>query len=307
MVKKFFDIRIDNSGGEARLILIDKFKGGKGILKNSNSALIRPYKHYLEDKTKLGLIKYVLIHEDDDYYVLGTFVRTSIGRILFFPGLINREVQKSIGNGYNKKTKEDVDTLGQKVDHHTLKPNLKSCHLKFDNRNIEFKNQQTSKITNSLFLWTHYQISSFKEFELLPEFMKISLKIPSNPLELVSILPDIRDSRDNVIDVIKFTEKSDHPFFLTLQIFVSPNREQNLDGILARIEDSPSFVVVPKKQDRVNAKLKKITLDGFDGCIWVVVYKVSGHLTIGHFMMSGEKMQKKHILPNKMISKSQLT
>ena len=63
MAKKFFDISPVNTSKGAYLKITDRFGKGVGITHDEGSALVRPYRRFLEDRTKIGSVKYVCFKE----------------------------------------------------------------------------------------------------------------------------------------------------------------------------------------------------------------------------------------------------
>src|SRR3990172_8135962 len=222
MVKKFFDISVVNQKNGTKLKITDRFGRGEGLNQDPESALIRPYKKFLDDKSSIGSVKYICINENG-YYILGSFVYTVTKRILFFPATKAKKIVRSMGNPIKKN---DSNNLIENLDHITLEPNFRTWHVKLFDRETWYPTQQTREIDNSLFLWAQFQVKSLTELEKLPERNEIYLEIPNEPLELASILPTIRDSRDNAINVIPFDEKIDQSFFWVFQIFVSKSKEK---------------------------------------------------------------------------------
>jgi len=298
MAKKFFDISPVNTSKGAYLKITDRFGKGVGITHDESSALVRPYRRFLEDRTKIGSVKYVCFKEKEKYFILGSFVFTSKKRILFFPGIRERKLARPPGKPIKEKLRQisSSEIIGTPIDHITINPVFKKWHVKLLDRETWFKEQQTMKINNSLYLWCQLQIKSLNELEPLPEKQEVLLKITDNPLELVTILPTLRDSRDDTIDVIHLEDKTTDSFFWAFQIFVSRTKDENFPNLLpTRINRLP-YVVVDDSRATQKDAIKRIELEGFNGTIWLRTYKIPGKMTEGTFLMSGGGIPKQFVV-----------
>jgi hypothetical protein len=170
MAKKFFDISVAKTKEGPRLKLVDRFSKGIGVSNNNNSALVRPYKRFLNDRTDIGSVKYIFHRDNNRYYVLCSVVYTKGKRILLFPGDIGRTVVRTPGKPIRKKTKQNTsEYIDQTLDHLTVEENLQSWHIKLLDRNIWYKGQRTKRINNSLFFWFQWQLRSLNDIEPVPE------------------------------------------------------------------------------------------------------------------------------------------
>ena len=298
MTKKFFDISPVNTPEGPFLKITDRFGKGVGITHDENSALVRPYRRFLEDRTKIGSVKYICFKEKNNYFVLGSFVFTSKKRILFFPGTRGRKLVRPPGKLIKEKLKQtSSEIIGTSIDHITLEPVFKKWHVKLLDRETWFKAQQTMEINNSLYLWCQLQIKSLNELETLPEKQEVFLKIPDNPLELVTILPILRDSRDDTIIVIHLEDETTDPFFWAFQIFVSSTKVVNFPNLLPTRINRPPYVFVDDSRPTQKDTIKQIELEGFNGAIWLRTYKIPGKMTEGTFIMSGDGIPKQFVVP----------
>ena len=298
MAKKFFDISLVNTPEGSFLKITDRFGKGIGISHDENSALVRPYRRFLEDRTKIGSVKYICFKEKNNYFVLGSFVFTSKKRILFFPGTVGKKLVRSPGKPIKEKLKQTPsEIIETSVDHITIEPALKKWHVKPLDRETWFKTQQTLEINNSLYLWCQLQIKSLNELEPLPEKQEVFLKIPDNPLELVTILPILRDSRDDTVIVIHLEDETADPFFWAFQIFVSDTKNANLPNLLPTRINKPPYVFVDDSRITPKYATTQIELEGFNGSIWLRTYKIPGKMTEGTFIMSGGGIPKQFVVP----------
>src|SRR6266516_243248 len=83
------DSQID-SNGESYIPLVYDFPRGTVNSINENSALVKPFRRILakEDGKPCGKVVFAFYQEGDyEYFVLGSFVKTLGGQILFFPGM----------------------------------------------------------------------------------------------------------------------------------------------------------------------------------------------------------------------------
>ena len=100
MAKAFFEISLVTTDEGPSLKVTDRFSVGSGTCTDQNSALVRPYRKFLADRTEIGRCHYVFYRKEQQYFVLGALVYTAGKRLAFFPGaqgktLVRELLQKS--------------------------------------------------------------------------------------------------------------------------------------------------------------------------------------------------------------------
>lgn len=83
--------KMDNNG-QPYLPLVYEFPIGSGDSVSDSSALVRPFRRVLEKGKPMGTICYIFYQEEETYFVLGALVYSENGRILFFPGGLDRRM-----------------------------------------------------------------------------------------------------------------------------------------------------------------------------------------------------------------------
>jgi hypothetical protein len=276
-----------NDQGEKKLDLIDRFRGGRGINRDQNSVLNRPYRTAIKEGKPIGSIKHVLVKEGDLYYVLGVFVTTG-ARLLFFPGDTGRFLRRSPGPQIKGETNQAEEVI---VDHMTLESNLESWHIKMSNREIKYGSMRTGKVDNTFYLWFQMQIGSLDQFESLPQENHLYMEIdPDRGLDYVRLLSMIKNSRNREIKVIALNEISKEEFW-AFQFFVT----KSMDAILPQVRrvnvNRPPYVVVDDDQQTGKGEIRsQVKLEGF-GSIWIRAYTVNGTVhDESCFIISGEEV-----------------
>jgi len=184
MGKGFFDISPFKTSEGSFIKITDRFGKGVGISKDENSSLVRPYRRFLEDGTKVGLVKYICLKDKEKLFVLGSLVYTSKKRILYFPGTIAKKIIRPPGKLIKENLNKDYsnEITEPNIDHITLELNFRKWHVKLLDRDEWYTSKQTREINNSLYFWFQLQIKSLHELEPLPEKQEVLVKIPNNPL-----------------------------------------------------------------------------------------------------------------------------
>jgi len=222
--KEFHDISEAFTEDGKKLALIDRFRQGRGINKDQNSVLVRPYRRAFEEGKPIGSIKHVLVKIGDLYYVLGIFVDTG-ERLLFFPGDTGRFLARSPGPQIKGETNHTEEVI---VDHMTLESNLKSWHIKMSDREMEYGKMSPGKVDNTFYLWFQMQIGSLNQLEPLPLENHIYLEIKGERIkDYPRLLLMIKNSRNREIDVIPLNEKISKEEFWAFQFFVTKSMNAN--------------------------------------------------------------------------------
>ena len=113
MAKGFFEIGVVSTDKGQHFHVADRFPFGSGSSDDQNSALVRPYRKFLLDRSTIGNVRYVFLRENDRYFILAALVHTKAGRILFFPGVRGRTVSRESGP-IRRRGPNDADRV---IDH----------------------------------------------------------------------------------------------------------------------------------------------------------------------------------------------
>jgi hypothetical protein len=264
-----------DEAGDSYLPLIYDFPLGKNISVDDNSALVRPFRRVLEKGKPIGTINYVFYQENNDYFILGSFVYSDRQRIIFFPGILDRRMTIS---------PEGDEVLGKgilrHIDHLSLESSLRTCHLTLlekETLHAKYNKFNTKWLQDDMFYWFSMSIQDAWKLEPAPMTQEIRLKW-HNFSDLKRRYSIIMNSRGD--SIFNITRVDDHPqeqFIINFEFFVS--RRQSREYIPQSGIYHTGLVPTVKMKDQrkeIMSRFHHILLKKFRGSLWIRVSKITG-------------------------------
>jgi hypothetical protein len=266
--------RLDNNG-QPYLPLVYRFPIGEGDSVSENSALVRPFKRVLEKGKPMGTIGYIFYQEAKAYFVLGALAYSENGRILFFPGGIDRRVTLS---------PDGKEILGKgilhNIDHLSLESNYRNYHvtlLEKGDDNARYSRLNTQRIKDDMFFWFAISFKDTSTLEPAPRTQEIRLR-GHNLSDLKRRYSIIEKSRgDCIFNGIFVDDRPQEQYFINFEFFVSlrqsreytPPQNVRHTGLapITKFEDQRKMVM---------ARVHPVLLKGFSGMLWVQASKIIG-------------------------------
>ena len=200
---------------------------GKGISSNNDSALARPYHKILTKGAPMGTVAPIFYKEDENYFVLGTFVQSDKKKILFFPGLIHRRVTIS--------PKGEVllrNGILHHVDHYTLEPDLRTFHITLEEKEtkkIRYEKRNTKRVKDDMIFWFAISIQRANRLEAAPKAQEIEL-VCYNKKDYTRRSQIIMNSRGgSTFNVVEVKDDSSEPYFVNFEFFVSQRQSKDYE------------------------------------------------------------------------------
>ena len=80
---------------------------------DQDSALVRPFHKAMHDQKPVGAINYIFYEEGKNYFILGRLVYSPGNKIIFFPGIVDTRLIRSVEEGeiLSKGILHNVDHL----------------------------------------------------------------------------------------------------------------------------------------------------------------------------------------------------
>lgn len=279
--------KIENENFSIKLAY--NFTLGKGTNHDQNSILIRPFNKLLELGSLPGKVNFLSLMENKQFYILGAFCRTQ-KRILFFPCIREHEISKDTDIKINN---QKIDT---KIDHISLENSLLKWHISFLKKkefNTNAYTQRTFSINNDLFLWFVWRFKSVENLELVPLEQEIVLNGKEEEVKrrAALMMESIRASHSAAC----FSdEQPSEPFFWNIEFFVSKTRELNFPPVPGYCLSDPASIVKDQREFGEGGVFW-LSIDDFDGLIWVRVSKLIGSLLSDHVIIPPSETFKKMV------------
>lgn len=256
---------------------LSKTKFGQGKVTSTSCALARPYRQLLEEGKPVGRINYVFFKVNNwPSHILGSLCFTPGHRLLFYPGLTERQVNWSYSQGEFK----NMRSTGS-VDHMTLEKDFRSWHmtiLELDGTKKEHLQASKVKVVdkNTIF-WFGLSIQDTSVLETTPE--ELTLVFTSPPNDSNRRVKTLLEARENAIfhltTLDNMTLSRDE--FLHFDFFVGP---PNIDH-----KNLPCFVPIREPivsgysqalREGTPFRSHPVSLEGVSRKVWIVVSKHVG-------------------------------
>jgi hypothetical protein len=268
------DPLIDETG-ESYIPLMYTFPLGDEMSVNQNSVLVRPFYKVLKEGKPMGTISYIFYQENEDYFILGSFIYTK-RRLIFFPGVTDRRLMFTSEQG-------DMAARNQIVDHYSLESDLRTYHLTLEGKEIhgtKHPKMNTIRVKDDMFLWMCFGIKTAEMLEKAPKTQEIRLK-GFNQVDIRRRSKLIEDARGECIfNVVKVKENPETEFYINIEIFVSSIQSRNYLPPENVYSVGLSLYDTVLKEDRkyIPTRLHYSLLKGYSGALWIRVTKLKGKL-----------------------------
>jgi hypothetical protein len=228
----------------------------------------------LKEGKPMGTISYIFYQDKASYFILGCFVYTK-KRILFFPGITNRQL-------LNSSDHIDLTDKNHFVDHYSLEESLRTYHLTLVNKRqtgAKYPKMNTIRVKENMFLWLCFGIKSADMLETAPKTQEIRLKA-RNPADLKRRQKFIDDARGGIFNVVKVKEEPDSDFYINFEVYVSTkqSKEELPPEVGYHVAMSNYDTLTKEDREQIPVRLHYVLLKGFSGCLWVRVSKLKGTL-----------------------------
>jgi hypothetical protein len=271
-----FDPLIDDDG-QAYVPLMYVFPFGQVLGVNQDSALVRPFHKALQDGKPVGKINYIFYEEGKDYFILGSFVYSPGNKIIFFPGIIDTRLIRSVEEG-------EILSKGilHNVDHISLESNLRVYHMTLKQKKIDgskYPRKNTHPVKDDIFLWFSMGIRNNKVLEKAPKTQEIKLKW-NDYAELKRKFRFIDESRGNAnFNVTCVNDQPEENYYINFEFFVSPSfHPKDAPTDIGIYHVGLSYSTKPDTRPKIMTRLHSIDLGGFSGSLWIRVSKIIGKL-----------------------------
>jgi len=252
---------------------------GEGSSESMSSALARPFTQLAETGNIVGRINYVFFDANKwPTHVLGSLCLAPSERVLFFPGLLERNVVWQ----YAGASFKGIQSRGL-VDHLTLEKGFQKWHvtiLESDRtKKTRLQSFPTKRVSEQVTFWFGLSIQGLTLLETTPA--KLTMTFPAPPSDSIRRGEELIKARE---DAVFHITTMDHGSlsereFVHFDFFIGPDDTD--------IEALPCFV--PTKEPLVHNYAKPFTdgwhfrghpvsLEGMSMKVWIVVSKHVGDL-----------------------------
>lgn len=260
-----------DSTGELCIPIHYDFPIGRGPSLDENSALVKPFINILKEGKPPDEISFVFHQENEnDYFVLGSFVKTLGNRILFFPGLkFSRIVHTPTGRDLTNQELHNID-------HFTLEKNLNQWHITLVQKSIhgaKYPSLKTKRVNNNSILWFLMAIRYPTMLESMPKTQEYLLKGPS--MDMKRRLENMTKSVEGKQFHVTFVKSPSLPSFLNFEIFVNSR---------GRLDPPQDVFVIPSPISTCSSNMQEIRSRVHDfsldesSLISIRVYRIIGSI-----------------------------
>jgi hypothetical protein len=243
---------------------------GSGKTTSIDCALVRPFRQFLEDKKSIGKITYVLLFQGGVYpsHILGSFCYTHGNRLLFFPGLVQRNVRWA-----NFKSFKNVEGIGS-IDHVTLEEHNKSGHFtileqgKKIDKKLWLPNFKTNDKTT--YFWFGLSVMNIGVFEQTPEQYSVGLSYDVDDDKNITalIMEAVKSQKQQVLRLNKVYNKES---YLHFEFLFGP---KDLDISKLTLNLPPNVSISNPSQiltEGLPITAYPIEIEGIKGTLWITV------------------------------------
>jgi hypothetical protein len=260
-----------DSTGELYIPIHYDFTNGRGPSLDENSALVKPFRNILKDGRPPDEISFVFHQEsENDYFVLGSFVKTIGNRILFFPGLRFSKIVH---------TPTGIDLTNQEshnIDHFTLDENMNRWHVTLVQKSdldTRYPSLKTKKVNNNSFFWFLMAVRDPTMLEVMPKTQEYMLKGP--PADMKRRFENLTKSVEAKHFQVTCVKSPSLPSFLNFEIYTSSGGELNPPRDVFVI---PSPISASSRNiQQIHSRVHDFSLDQ-SSSISIRVYKIIGSL-----------------------------
>lgn len=252
------------------------FPIGIGNSVSENPALVRPFKKVLEQGKPMGTIGYIFYQEEEIYFVFGALVYSENGRILFFPGGIDRRM--TVSPEGNEILRQGVL---QNIDHLSLESNCRNYHVtlleKRNTNSPRYSRMNTHGVKEDMFFWFAMSIRDVSVLELAPRTQEIRLKGHTwNELKRKYSFID-KSRGDCIFNAVFVDDKPQERYFINFEFYVSLRKSREYTPP-ENVYHTGLVPVTQFKEQRkkVMTRVHPVLLKGFSGMLWVRVSKIVG-------------------------------
>jgi hypothetical protein len=259
---------------------VGKRKFGQGQTSSMFCALARPYRQLIGEGKPVGRINYVFFHVNEwPSHILGSLCFTPGQRLLFYPGLTERQVRWSYLQGELK----DIRSAGS-VDHITLEKGYKSWHMTIlESDGTKKDHMQSSKvkvIDKNMIFWFGLSLQDASALEITPE--ELSLTFPSPPRDSDRRIKELLEARENALFHLttlnaKTQSKNE---FIHFDFFVGPpDLIHEILPCFAPIRKPIVFGYSQTLKEGTPFRNHPVSLEGISKKVWIVTSKHIGQLS----------------------------
>jgi hypothetical protein len=262
-----------DSNGQLYLPLVYSFPIGIGNNVSENSALVRPFKKVLEKGKPMGTIGYIFYQEEEIYFVFGALVYSENGKILFFPGGIDRRMTLSPEG--NEILRQGVL---QNIDHLSLESNYRNYHVtlleKSNTNSPKYPRMNTYRVKEDMFFGSQWASGTYPFLNLHPE-IRIKGRTPNELKRKYSFIDKSRG--DCIFNAVFVDDKPQERYVINFEFYVSLRKSREY----TQPENICHTGLVPvtqfkEQRKKVMARVHPVLLKGFSGMLRVRVSKIVG-------------------------------
>lgn len=273
------------------LKLAHEFTTGQGYSKSLDSILFRPLKKVIEEGSNLGKVYNIFFRQDNTDFLFGAFSVTD-KRLLFFPPMAMHRIDFDLTDIQIKNAMIDTQ-----LDHISLDSDLIKWHYSYKDKNIhnvKTNSQRTIKVDNNFFLWFVWRFKSIQNLEKLPQKHEFYLSGEHKPevKRRAQVMIDAVNSHDH--PMLLCNDPISEEYFWNVEFFITKNIDDNLPNFPSYACHDKSSIVKEEDGNMKEGKgINKISIDSFEGTIWIRIDKQRGSLKTDHVFISPSRNYEK--------------
>ena len=242
---------------------------GKGVCQDESSVLLRPFDRLKKSSVQQEEIKILFFQATDSQLpssLLGVFLFSNKGRIIFFPGLRDRTATKTSKSG---------DVWNKLIHHLTVDEDLKGLHVTTRGSQEHESFGQPKVLSEQLLHLFAMSIQNTDKLENTPEFAKMTVSTTDSDSER-------RLSRfENAVRKAKHEQivlNQEYQGFLHFDFYLDQRAIKDSSKFLSNLPLSSEFHKLELPDEMDKCRLHSITLDRLEGEIVVKACRFRGTL-----------------------------
>lgn len=261
---------------EKDLVLTGEFNVGESFVNSKDNSIARPFRKILTTGEPNSNVCHVFVKDTDGkYYTLGSLVRTPRGdhgfgeRLLFFPGLRDRELQ----------IEEDDMT----VDHMTAEEDG-SWHITAynseDEKEYPLSNNSIDELDDKPDFWMSLACKEINTLEKTPAQVKFQYSVPASDTKrrMNEITRKWNEAEYRALETPDKMDKEEATF-LNFELYIDWEDEyekKDLGAVRSRLLDSESNE--EQKRGKVHSFVNEIEISGFPGKVFIRMSRPPGDI-----------------------------
>ena len=249
---------------------------GQGKSNNSLCALTRPYRQLFEVGKPVGKVNQLFLKiGKQPSFIVGSLCFTPHGRILFYPGLVDRNVNWECTNNQLNTLK----TSGL-IDHITLENDFQNWHFTIldakGKKMTRLTNRHVGAISNKTIFWFGLTLRNLEALEPTPQELTMSFSTPAIDAErrVEEFRQAMKSAVPHILQVDLDEDKNtlNKGEFLHFDFFLAHSKV-DAGTFPCCAATSPPVVsqYIQKIKQGVPSRAHPVTLEGVSEKIWVVV------------------------------------